>query len=150
MVDKIKGPDFGVEPKNRRQHEHRRDHGVHEEFDGGVDLAPMAVHSDQQRHRNQGGFPEEIKHEQIERHEDADQRRLQHQQDDEEFLYPLMNRFPGDQHAQWGEKSGQHHQPHGNSVHAHVVMNVGYRNPCAIEFILKPGLGPMEVNRQMQ
>ena len=49
---KIERPDFRIQPKDRRQHENRRDHRVHEEFDGSVNLAPVAVHSDQQRHRN--------------------------------------------------------------------------------------------------
>src|ERR1700722_11694006 len=62
----IKAADLRIEPNNRGQHEHRSDKSKEEIFYGGVDLAPMAVHADQQRHRNQRRFPEEVKEEQVE------------------------------------------------------------------------------------
>ena len=140
---KIESPDFGIEPKDRRQHEHGGNHGVHEEFYRGVDFAPVAVHSDQQRHRNQRGFPEEVEQEQIQRDEDADHRGFQHQQQDEEFLHPLMNRVPRNQHAQRCQERGQYHQPHGDSVHAQVVVNVGRGNPRRVKLVLESGNRPV-------
>src|SRR5438105_11234061 len=60
---KIECPNLGVEPKDGRQHEHRGDHGVQKEFHRRIDAPPMAVHSDQHRHWDQSGFPEEVKKE---------------------------------------------------------------------------------------
>ncbi len=63
--DKIEGAGFRVEPQNRCQHEHRADEGEEEILHGGVDFASVAVHADQERHRNQRRFPEKIEQEQI-------------------------------------------------------------------------------------
>src|SRR5271166_6340877 len=83
---KVEAAGAGIEPQDCGQHEHRRDHGVQEELDRGVDPAAMAENADDQRHRDERRFPEEVKQEQIERDEDADHRRLKHQHEDEEFL----------------------------------------------------------------
>ena len=100
----------------------------------------MAVHANQQRHRNQRGFPEEIEEEQIERNKYADQGCFQDQQQDEEFLDPLVDGFPRDQYTKRREESGQHDQPHGDPVHPHVIMNVGAsRSTAAFDFVLKAG-----------
>ena len=71
---------IGVEPQNPRQHEDRSDHRVEEKLYRRIHFALMTVHADEQRHGNQRGFPEEIKQEEVERDEHANQRRLQHQQ----------------------------------------------------------------------
>ena len=80
-----------VQPKNRRQHKHRRNHGVHEKLHRCVDFALVSKDADQQGHRDQRRLPEEIKEEEVERGEDADQRGLHDQQQDEKFLYPVVN-----------------------------------------------------------
>ena len=141
---------LGVEPKNCRQHEHRADDGKQEILHRGVDPPSVAVHADQQRHRNQRRFPEEVEQEQIERGENADQGRFQDQQQDEEFLDPLVDRSPRNQHAQRREESRQHHQPDGNSVNAHVVMNVGSRDPDFIDLELEGVVIAVQIYRQMQ
>ena len=87
--DEIEAAGVRVQPDDGGQHEHRRDHGVQEELHRSIDLAAVPVHADQQRHRDQRGFPEEVEEEQIERDEDADHRGLEHQQQDEEFLHPV-------------------------------------------------------------
>ena len=110
----------------------------------------MAVHADQQCHRDQRRFPEEIEQEQVERGENANQSRFQNQQQDKEFFDPLMNRSPRNQHAQWREERIQHHQPDGNSVNAHVVMNVRRRHPDFVDFKLERAGLTMEMHRQMQ
>ena len=148
--DEIEAAGMRVQPQNRRQHKHRRDHGVHEEFHGGIDLALVPENADQQRHRDQRGFPEEIEEEEIEGSEDADQRGLQDQQQNEKFLYPVVHRLPRDQHAQRREERGQNHQPQRDAVDAHVVVNVGRRNPLAVDFVLESWHGAMEVHRQVQ
>src|SRR5208283_3876177 len=88
---KIEAASLGIEPDNRRQHERRAEEGEQEKLHRGVDLASMAVHADQQRHRNQRRFPEEVEQEQVERSENADQRGFQNQQQNEEFLHSRLN-----------------------------------------------------------
>ena len=139
-----------VKPKDRRQHEHRADHGVHEELHRGINFALVAKNSNQQRHRDQSGFPEEVKEKQIKRREHADQRRFHDQEQDEKFLHPVVNRIPGNQNAQRRKKCGQYHQPQRDAVDPHVVMDVGSQNPLPVDLKLKIGLSTMKVNRQMQ
>ena len=127
MVDEIEAAGVRVQPDDRRQHEHRRDHGVQEELHGGVNLAAVTVHADEQRHRDQRRFPEEVEEEQIERDEDADHRGLQDQHQDEEFLHPVVDRLPRDQHAQRHQEGGQDDQPQRDAVDAEVVMNIRMR-----------------------
>src|SRR5208282_4274484 len=104
--DKIEAAGLRIQPNNRRQHERRAEEGEQKKLHRGVNLASMAVHADQQRHRNQRRFPEEVEQEQVERGENADQSRLKDQQKDEEFLHSLVNRSPGNQHAQRREERG--------------------------------------------
>ena len=108
----IKAARVRVKPDRRGEHEHRGDHGEEEELHGGIDTAAVTVNADDQRHRNKRGFPEEVEQEQIEGDEDANHRGLEYQHEDEEFLHPIVDRLPGDQHAQRRQKRGQHHQPH--------------------------------------
>src|SRR3954471_4335641 len=63
----IKGPSFGIEPQNARQHEYRRDHRVQEELDRRVNPASVSPYPDQQSHRNQSCFPKEVKQEKVQR-----------------------------------------------------------------------------------
>ena len=75
--DKIEAAGLGIKPKNRSQHKHRTDHGEEEIFHSGIDFAPMAIHANQQGHRDQYRFPEEkSEQEQVERGKYADQRRF--------------------------------------------------------------------------
>src|SRR5258708_37353173 len=76
-VDEVEASRLAVEPDNRRPHEDRSDHGEQEILHGRVNAASVAVHADQQRHRDARRFPEEVEQEQVERREKADQRGLQ-------------------------------------------------------------------------
>ena len=129
--DEVEAAGMRVEPDDRGQHEDRRDHGVQEELDRGVNAPAMPPDADDQRHRNQRGFPEEVEEEQVERDEDANHRRLENQHQDEELFHLSVHRLPRNQNAQRREESGQHHQPHGDAVDPEVVVNVGMRNPRA-------------------
>src|SRR5580692_2418745 len=146
----LEGASVRVEPQYRSQHEHRGDHGVHEKLYGGVNLALVAEDANQQGHGDQRGFPEEIEEEEVERSEDADQRSLHNKKEDKEFLHAIVNRLPRDQHAQRSQERGQHHQPHGDAVHGHVVVDVGSGNPLLVNFVLEASLAAMEVHREMQ
>ncbi len=62
----------------------------------------------------------------------------------------IVNRGPRNQHAQRREERSQHHQPDGNSVNAHVVMNVGRGDPDFVDLEFEGAGLTMEVYRQMQ
>ena len=111
---------------------------IQEELHRRIDAPLVAIHADQQRHRDQRGFPEEVEQEKIERDEDADQRRLQHQQQNEEFLHPVVDRPPRDQHAQRHQEGGQQHQPQRDAVDPEVVVDVGSRDPGPLISNWKP------------
>src|SRR6185312_3671587 len=107
-------------------------------------------HSDQERHGNERGFPEEVEQEQVQGDEDADERGLHDQQQNEKFLYAVIDRVPGDQHAQGRKERGKDHQPQGNAIHAHVVMNVGMGNPGTVDLELKAAPGAVKMSGQMK
>src|SRR5271165_1084037 len=146
----VKAAGFCIQPENPRQHEYRRDHGVQEKLDGRIHPASVPVHSNQQGHGNQRRFPEEVKQEQVERDENPDQSGFQDQKKNEKLFDPLVNRIPRNQHTQRRQERGQHHQPQRNAVHAHVVMNVGRRNPGEVALKLEARLVADKVRRQMQ
>ena len=75
----VKAACVDVQPDDRSQHEYRCDHGVEEELDRGVNPALVSPDSDQQRHGNQRGLPEDVKEKQIQRQEDPDHRSFQDQ-----------------------------------------------------------------------
>ena len=139
---------LGVKPDDGRQHEHRGNHGEQEKFYGRVNSPLVPPNADEQRHGHQGGFPEDVEQKHVQRHEDADHRRLQHQHQHEEFLHAIVHRAPGDQHAQRHEECGQQHQPQRDAVNAQVVMNVGIGDPDCIRLKLKTGCMSLETRRQ--
>ena len=66
-----------VEGQDAEQHQHAAGQGVEEELDGGVELSRAAPDADDEVHRHQHEFPEDVEQEEIERHEYADHARLQ-------------------------------------------------------------------------
>ena len=81
-----------VEGQDAEQHQHRADQGVKEELDRRVELPRPAPDADQEVHRDQHHFPEDVEQEEVERHEDADHAGLQQQQQDVVFLLPVGDR----------------------------------------------------------
>src|SRR5580704_13328132 len=80
-----------VKPQYRHQHQYGTEHGVENEFHGGVDAASVAPYADQEIHGDQRQFPENEEQEQIERHEHADHGGFNHQQRDEETFHVFVD-----------------------------------------------------------
>ena len=112
-----------VEPQDRHQHQDRAEHRVQNEFHRGVDAALVAPHADHEIHRDQHQFPEDEEEEQIERDENADHGRLDHQQRDEEALHVFVDRFPGAENGDRREERGEQDEKQADAVHAEVVVN---------------------------
>ena len=61
-----------IERDNADQHQERSDRGVDEELHGRIDASLAAPDTDEEEHRDERSFKEQIKEQQIERDEDAD------------------------------------------------------------------------------
>ena len=112
-----------VEPQNGHQHQNRAEHGVQNEFHGRVDAALVAPHADHEVHGDQRQLPENKEKKKIERNEDADHRRLDDQDGDEEALHVFLNRFPGAENRERREESRQQNQEHADAVDTEVIVN---------------------------
>src|SRR5260370_41927968 len=112
-----------VRMKNYKDNEQGGDNGEKKEVGGGVGPPFVSVHADQERHGNQRSFPEHVEQEHVQRQENADHRRLQDQEENEELLYAIVDRLPGDQDAKRDKQSSEQHQPHGDTVHAQVITD---------------------------
>src|SRR5437867_1391610 len=60
-----------IERDNADQHQERSDRGVNEELHGRIDASLAAPDTDEEEHRDERSFKEQIKEQQIERDEDA-------------------------------------------------------------------------------
>src|SRR6185437_7190858 len=86
--DVVEAAGLGVEKDDGGQHEGGGDHGEEEELHRRVNAPLVAIHADDERHRDEGEFPEEVEEKQVEGNEYAEQRGFQNEQEDEEFLHP--------------------------------------------------------------
>ena len=87
---------FAVEinRQDREQHQHRTSQRIEEEFDRRVQPPLAAPHADQEIHRHEHHFPENVEQHEIERHENAEHAGLQQQQQDVVFLFAFVNCGP--------------------------------------------------------
>jgi hypothetical protein len=76
---------------------------------------------DDQEHRNQAAFEEQVEQEQVQRHEDADHQRLEQEERDHVLLDPVGD-VPGRGDHQRHQERGQHHEQHRDAVHADLVL----------------------------
>src|SRR3954469_8351767 len=138
-----------VEPNNGCEHEDRGDHGVQEELYGSVNASLVSVHADDQRHRDQRGFPEDVEEEEVERYEDAEHRRLKQQHEDEEFFYAPVYRVPLNDDAEGNKECGQYDQPKRNPIDTEVIVDVGRRHPNFVDCELEAGTRRVKVIGKM-
>ena len=80
---------FPIHRHDGEQHQHRAEQRVEEELEARIDAARAAPDADDQEHRDQAAFEEQIEQDEIERREGADHQRLQHQERDHVFLHAL-------------------------------------------------------------
>ena len=109
-------------------HGHDREHGqdraeqrVEEELVGGVNAILAAPHADDDEHRDQRRFEEDVEENGIQRHEDADHDNFQQQEGDHVFLDALLDRIPACQHTERHEESGEDNEEHGDAIDAEMI-----------------------------
>ena len=74
------------------QHQHRAEQGVEEEFVARLDPLGAAPDADDQVHRDQAAFEEDVEQEQVLRREDAEHQRLHQQEGGHIFGHALLDR----------------------------------------------------------
>ncbi len=131
-----------VEEQNAQQHQHRAEQRIQEELDGRIKFARPAPDADQQIHRHQHRFPENEEEEKIERHEDAEHSRLQHQKPDVIFFDAVLDGGPRRENRDPAQQRGEHDQQKRNAVNAQVVTRANRGNP-----VVRRALEKLEVGR---
>ena len=105
------------------QHQHRAEQRVEEELEACVDPPRSAPDADDQEHRDQAAFEEQVEHHEIERRERADHQRFQHQERDHVFLDALLDRQPARDDADRHQRRGQDHERQRDAVDPHVIVD---------------------------
>ena len=103
------------------QHQKRAQQRVKEKLEGCIDAVLAAPDADDQEHRDEAAFEEQIEEQKIERAEHADHQRLEHQKGDHIFLHPHLDRFPGGENAERHQEGRQQHERHRHAVDAELV-----------------------------
>ncbi len=116
MLQKVKGV-FArggliveVEPEDGDQHQQRAEHRKEHKLDGGIDATRAAPDPDEEIHRDQHHFPEDVEEEQVEGAEDADHAGREEEHRNEIPLHVDGDAVPGGDHAQNGKDGGQDDQ----------------------------------------
>ena len=114
-----------INPQHRQQHQQRAEQGVEEELEAGINAPLAAPDADDEEHRNQPAFEEDVEQEQVERRENTHHQRFQRQESDHVFRHAGLDRLPACQNAERQQQAGEHHEQHRNAVDAHVIGNAG-------------------------
>ena len=141
-----------VQVNEGHQHEDRAKEREQEELDGGVDAPFTAPDTDDEEHRHQHGFPEDVEEQPVQRREDTDHQAFQEQERGEVLgRAQLDHPPPGDDHERCQERREQH-QRQRDAVQAQVVVDVESFDPRypLDELHLGRGHVEAEIKRQAQ
>src|ERR1700733_5951141 len=97
----IKSAAVVVNRKNREEHQHRAGQGVEEKLDRSIEAALAAPNADQEIHGNEHHFPENVKEDEVERHENAEHAGLQQEKQDVIFFFAFLDGRPGRENREW-------------------------------------------------
>ena len=99
-----------VQRQDAQQHEHGAEQGVEEELDRRIQLAPVPPDADQEVHRHQHDFPEDVEQEEVQRQEDAQHAGFQEQQAAVVRLFHLVDGVERAHDDEDGQQGGEQHQ----------------------------------------
>ena len=139
-----------VEREDAQQHQHRAGQSVEKELDRRVKLPRSAPDADDEVHRHQHQFPEDVEQEEIERKKHADHARLQQQEHGVVFADAILNGAPGAEHGDHAHEGGEHHQQQADAVDAEVVVGAERGDPIEALLELKAGKPGLEAEDQRQ
>ncbi len=117
-----------VERQQRDEDEDAAEQGVEEELDGGVLAARPAPDADEEVHRQQHHFPEDVKQEEVERQERAQHAGFEDQKQDAVAAHELVD-LPAGDHRQKTQGRGQQDEGHADAVGAEEVVDVEIPDP---------------------
>ena len=127
------------------QHQHRAEQRVEEELVRRVDAVLATPNADDDEHRDQAGFEEDIEEHDVERHEDADHQGLEDQEGDHVFLQTLLDRGPARENAEGHEQSRQDDEEHRDAIDADMVGDPR-AEPGVLLHHLEADIGIVEVD----
>ena len=136
-----------IEHQNGDQHQHAADQREEEELDRRVFAPRSAPDADQEIHRQQHDFPEDVEQEEIECQKDAHHARFQQQEQDAVGLHMLVD-LPTRGHRQHAENGRQDDQRKADAVEAHHVVDVERRDPVDREEVLHLGDAALEIGAE--
>ena len=126
--DQVKGPEENAEQLDAEQESERSAHRINHELERSVVAVRAAPLVDQEIHRDEFHFPEEEEDQQVERHEDAQQARLEEEKEHHVGFDAVADAERG-QDGQRGEQGGEQDHREGQSVHAEMQGRVDGRVP---------------------
>ncbi len=119
----IRGPRDVIHGDHGRQHEDRTDQRIEEELETGINPVSTAPDPDDQEHRNQARFKEQIEQNHIQGTENTNHQRFHKQEGNHIFPDPGIDRFPAGQDTERHQESGQDDKQHGDTVDPHMVVD---------------------------
>ena len=141
-----------VHVDQRDQHEHRTEEGVEEELDGGVDAVRSAPDTDNQEHRYQHRFPEDVEQHRIQCGEHAVHQAFHDQEGGHVLRRLVLDHLPAGQHHQYRGKRGEDNQRHGNAIDTEVIVGAEGSDPghILLELHHRRGIVKMRVQQGAQ
>jgi hypothetical protein len=125
----VKGAGLRIDVEDGDQHQHGAGHRIDEEFGGGVDAALAAPDADEEVHRDEDDFPEDVVEEEVERGEDADQAELEQKQIGVELFLPVNDGPLRDVGGDRDKEGRQDDKPEACAVDADVEADSGGIDP---------------------
>ena len=135
IVAKLAKIAIEIQHQNRDQHQHAAKHRVEEKLDRRIFPPRTSPDTDQKIHRKEHHFPEDKKQEKVECQENSQHSCLQNQEQDTVGFDMLFDR-PTGTHREHADKGCENKQRETDSVHSHVVLNIKYRNPIHLKYVL--------------
>src|SRR3990170_4808935 len=114
------------------QHQHRTEKGIKEKLDGGVNAVRPAPQADDEEHRYQHGFPENIEEDAVERAEHADHEPFHDEKRGVVLRYLRFDHLPGGDDDQHGTEARQQDQQQRNAVDTETIADVECLDPGVI------------------
>jgi len=115
---------FKANVNDGNQHQQGADEGVKEKLYGCVDPLFSTPDSNEEIHRNQHHFEENVEHHQVQREEETDDSAFQNQQKGVIGLWQLVDRSPGKQEGEGEKDCCQQQQVNGNAIQSSHELDV--------------------------
>ena len=128
MVDK-------VERQDRDQHQQSAELCEQKKLHGRVDASLVAPYDDEKIHRDQHQLPGEIKQEQVERQEHADDSRQNPHEVEVEKADSLADFRPGGQHGHDAQEEREQQHQQAKAIHRKMKVDAKARHPVPVHLI---------------